>query len=92
MYSKVWNLKVCNYISAYTPSGGSVKQMDACTLNTNLHYKQLAQHFIIEVGIQSDVEEFIEDGWPVANTFLGCLSCISVTKECYQIDFLEIMN
>ena len=24
-----------------------------------------------------------------SNTFLGCLSCISVTKECYQIDFLE---
>ena len=22
-------------------------------------------------------------------TFLGCLSCISVTKECYQIGFLE---
>ena len=23
-------------------------------------------------------------------TFLGCLSCISVTKKCYQIDFLKV--
>ena len=27
--------------------------------------------------------------WVTLTTFLGCLSCISVTKERYQIDFLE---
>ena len=27
--------------------------------------------------------------WVTLTTFLGCLSCISVTKECYQIDFLN---
>ena len=27
--------------------------------------------------------------WVTSTTFLGCLSCISVTKECYQMSFLE---
>ena len=27
--------------------------------------------------------------WVTSTTFLGCLSCIRVTKECYQIGFLE---
>ena len=27
--------------------------------------------------------------WVTLTTFLGCLSCISVTKKCYQIGFLE---
>ena len=36
---------------------------------TRLQYNQLAQHLIIEVGIQLDAEEFIEDGWPVQTHF-----------------------
>ena len=60
-----------NSTFAYTPSGRSVKQINACTLNTNLHYKQLAQHLNIDMGIQLqlDAEEFIEDGWPVQPHF-----------------------
>ena len=27
--------------------------------------------------------------WVTSTTILGCPSCISVTKECYQIGFLE---
>ena len=27
--------------------------------------------------------------WVTSTTFSGCLSCIRVTKECYQIGFLE---
>ena len=28
--------------------------------------------------------------WVAFTTFLGCLSCISVTKKCYQIGFLKV--
>ena len=27
--------------------------------------------------------------WVTSTTFLGCFSCTSVTKECYQVGFLE---
>ena len=40
-------------------------------------------------GLNSAVLHY-KNTWATSTTFFGCLSCISVTKECCQIGFLEI--
>ena len=47
---------------------------------------------MIRLGIRpGDCETYISQQKHLGyfNYILGCLSCISVTKECYQIGFLE---
>ena len=49
----------------------------------------LCMHMMLATAGPYNLVYHCKNTWVTSITFLGCLSCVSVTKECYPISFLE---
>ena len=65
-----------------------------CCCNSNSYRTCPVTQELPNVNTQEAAVMHIKNFWVASTIFLGCLSCISVTKECYQytviLDILEI--